>query len=127
MMQSDPPLSKPGKLRAEKLVATLQDQPIQAIYSTKFNRTRSTVIPISAKLSVGIQLYDPTKQAEFAQLLKSQKGATILVVGHSNTIPALVNLLSGTTNYPNLDDNEYDKIWIVTLKDGKALVEQMVY
>lgn len=127
LMQADPPLSKVGKLRAEKLVSALQDYPIQAIHSTRFNRTRSTVIPISSKISVGIQLYDPAKQAEFAQILKLQKNSTILVVGHSNTIPNLVNLLTGTSQYANLDDNEYDKIFIVTLKDGKALVEQMVY
>ncbi|HQS56328.1 MAG TPA: phosphoglycerate mutase family protein, partial [Sediminibacterium sp.] len=89
-MQANPPLSAQGKIRAEKLVDVLKPYSIDAIFSTKYNRTRSTAMPIAAKLGVEIQTYDPSKQAELASLLKSWKGKTILVVGHSNTVPGLV-------------------------------------
>lgn len=126
-MQADPPLSAAGKIRSEKLVEVLKSYPIQAIFSTKYNRTRSTAMPIAAKLGVEIQIYDPSKQADLASLLKSWKGKTILVVGHSNTVPGLVNLLTGSSNYPNLSDNEYDKIYLVRLDNGKSSHQQISY
>lgn len=126
-MQADPPLSSAGKMRADKLVSVLKSYPIQSIFSTKYNRTRSTVMPIAAKLGVEIQTYDPSKQADLALLLKSWKGKTILVVGHSNTVPGLVNLITGNTNYPNLADSEYDKMYIVRLENGKTTHQQISY
>lgn len=126
-MQADPPLSLVGKNRADKLVTVLKSYSIESIFSTKYNRTRSTVMPIAAKLGVEIQTYDPGKQADLALLLKSWKGKTILVVGHSNTIPALVNLLTGSSNYSNLGDNEYDKMYIVRLENGKTTHQQISY
>ncbi len=126
-MQADPPLLAAGKIRAEKLVELLKSYPIQSIFSTKYNRTRSTAIPIAAKLGVDIQIYDPSKQADLASLLKSWKGKTILIVGHSNTIPGLVNLLTGSSNYPNLSDNEYDKIFLVRLDGVKSSYQQISY
>ena len=126
-MQADPPLSAAGKIRSEKLVEVLKSYPIQAIFSTKYNRTRSTAMPFVAKLGVEIQIYDPSKQADLASLLKSWKGKTILVVGHSNTVPGLVNLLTGSSNYPNLSDNEYDKIYLVRLDNGKSSHQQISY
>lgn len=126
-MQADPPLSAQGKIRADKLVSVLKSYPIQSIFSTKYNRTQSTAMPIAAKLGVEIQTYDPSKQADLASLLKSWKGKTILVVGHSNTVPGLVNLLTGNASYPNLGDNEYDKLYIVRLENGKTTHQQISY
>lgn len=126
-MQADPPLSAMGKIRAEKLVTLLQRYSFEAIFSTKYNRTRSTAMPIADKLGLEIQIYEPGKQADLALLIKSWKGKTVLVVGHSNTVPGLVNLLTGNSNYPNLSDNEYDKIYIVRLENGKSTHQQISY
>jgi len=126
-MHADPPLSAVGKIRADNLVKVLTSYPIQVIFSTKYNRTRSTVMPIAAKLGLEIETYDPSKQADLASILKSWKGKTILVVGHSNTIPGLVNLLTGNSNYPNLSDNEYDKMYIVRLDKEKLTHQQISY
>ena len=47
-----------------------------------------------------------------------------LIVGHSNTIPGLVNYLSGTEDFQQLAENEYDKLFIVTLVElGVAKVQ----
>lgn len=127
MMQADPPLSDKGVQRAGKLIETLKSFTIDSIFSTNFNRTRSTVQPIASKSGIGIKSYDPKDQAAFAMLLKAMQGKTILVVGHSNTIPSLVNLLIGTAKYANLADNEYDKIWILRLENGKYTDSQIQY
>jgi len=126
-MQADPPLSDKGIIRAGKLVESLKSFSIDSIFSTNFNRTRTTAIPIANKFGVTIINYDPKNQTLFADRLKAIQGKTILVVGHSNTIPALVNLLIGSSKYANLADNEYDKIWILRLENGKYTDSQIQY
>jgi broad specificity phosphatase PhoE len=84
-------------------------------------------MPIAKKYKKGICIYDPKNQSTFAEMLKGLKGKTILVVGHSNSIPALVNLLIGQAKYANLADNEYDKIWILNIGNGKITETQIHY
>ncbi len=127
MMQADPPLSVKGVERSRKLLETLKSYHIDSIFSTNFNRTRNTVLPFATKFNITLCLYEPKNQAAFAEKLKKMNGKTILVVGHSNTIPALVNLLIGSTKYANLADNEYDKIWILHEEAGKYTETQIQY
>jgi broad specificity phosphatase PhoE len=126
-MQADPPLSMNGIQRSVKLLETLKSYHIDSIFSTNFNRTRNTVLPLATKFGIQIRLYDPKNQAAFANDLQKIEGKTVLVVGHSNTIPALVNLLIGNPKYANLGDNEYDKIWILHLVSGKYTEKQIQY
>ncbi len=65
-----------------------------------------------------IKAYDPADLQLFANELKSIQGKTIVVAGHSNTTPMLVNLLLGSKKYEAMNDNDYSKLWIVTIKDG---------
>lgn len=127
MMQADPPLSEKGIQRSGKLLETLKIYHIDSIFSTNFNRTRNTVLPVATKFGINVSLYDPKNQAALADKLTKMKGRTVLVVGHSNTIPALVNLLIGTDKYANLGDNEYDKIWILHFEEGKYTEKQIQY
>ena len=127
MMQSDPPLSAEGKQRAENLVVALKDFTPDGIFSSNYERTRATVTPLSSKHGLEIQYYDPRNQQTLADKLKSLTAQTIVVAGHSNTVPALVNMLLGETKFENLDDSVYNKIFIVTINDGKASVEVREY
>src|SRR5690606_16847507 len=92
----DPELSAEGKARAEELSRILQKVHINEIYSTPYKRTRNTVAPVAERLGLDIKSYDPAAQDKFTKVLKSASGKTILISGHSNTIPALLNLLTGT-------------------------------
>jgi hypothetical protein len=55
------------------------------------------------------------------------QGKTVVVAGHSNSTPMLVNLLLKENKYPNLDESVYDTYWIVTVTDGKAEAKIMKY
>lgn len=127
MMQADPPLSAEGKQRAENLVAALQAYTPTAVFSSNYERTRATVTPLSGKHGLEIQYYDPRNQQALADKIKTMTGQTIVVAGHSNTVPGLVNLLTGENKYENLDESVYNKIFIVTITDGKASVEIREY
>ena len=127
MMTANPPLSKAGELRAERLVSVLSSYKPDIIYSTNYLRTKATVSPIAKKFDKEIQIYDPKKLQSFADSLIKVEGKIIVVVGHSNTTPALVNLLIRENKYPALDDSVYDQYWIVTITNKKTTVEQRKY
>jgi hypothetical protein len=83
---------------------------------------------LSKKLGVDIQMYDPRNQQALADKLKTIEGSTIVVAGHSNTVPRLVNLLIGdNSKYADLDDSVYNKIYIVRVTDGIPTVEIREY
>ncbi len=126
MMQSDPDLSAAGKLRAQNIVSLLDGTTVDAVYSTNYIRTKATVTPLAEKYKLQVQLYDPRNQKAFADELKGMEGKTIVVAGHSNTVPRLVNLLAGTS-HPDLDESVYDQYYIVTIKEGVASVEIKKY
>ncbi len=120
---ADPNLAQVGMFRSIKLSQILADKEIKHIYSSNYQRTRQTAKPTSDDLRIPVQIYDPGKQKEFAEVLKGLDG-NVLVVGHSNTAPRLVNILLGEEGkYPDLEDVEYDNIYIVSLEPETASVE----
>ncbi len=127
----DPDLSPEGKLRSERLVKILKKYNPRQIYSTNFKRTRSTVTPwadqADAKYRLPIQIYDAQKLNEFVDLIRQGKAKTILVVGHSNTIPELANLLIKQQKYKDLDEFEYNKLWIIKIKKNKVKEKVIEY
>ena len=127
MMQANPALSKEGEMRAASLPEVLKAYTPDLFYSTDYTRTRSTITPLAKKFGKEIAVYDPRKLADFAAELQKITGKTIVVAGHSNTTPALVNLLIGEKKYPNLDESVYNQYWVVTINDGKAVAAQFSY
>ena len=116
----DPELSLPGKARAVRLMELLSEAGIDHIYSTDYKRTRATARPLADKLDLFIESYRPFEQ-ELTETLKGEMdGKQILVVGHSNTIPDLVNQLIDEKVYQQLPDDAYAQLFVVTLMEGKA-------
>ncbi|MDH4047353.1 MAG: histidine phosphatase family protein [Gammaproteobacteria bacterium] len=116
----DPPLSAAGRQRVAELTRQLVDADvvagIDAIYSTPFKRTRQTAEPLAARLAIPIEIYDPDdNEAVLAQILKKHKGRIILVVAHSDTVPALIADLGASKKVPAIAENEYDNIYVVSI------------
>lgn len=120
--KKDPPLTEKGRQRAERLKATLAAWKPDLFYSTATARTMQTITPMVTVCGKQIQTYSAAEQSTFAQALKQQAGKTIVVVGHSNTIPQLVNLLTGKDTYTDLPDDEFGRIFIVTVTHEKTSV-----
>lgn len=121
----NPDLSAEGKLRAQKLVEIVEKYNPDAIYSTNLLRTRSTARPLASEEGRMISIYDPRNLNQFAELLTSGKLKRIVVVGHSNTTPALANLLVKQDKYKSLDESVYNKIWIIKIKRNKKKPHQV--
>lgn len=122
-------LNEIGKKRAEDLKNTLQNIFIDQIYSTNLNRTLQTAEPIAKERNLKIETYDPGILGDFASFLKENyNGKTVLISGHSNTTPGLVNQIIGENRYSDLDETEFYHIFIISTFDHKKFsVLQMAY
>jgi broad specificity phosphatase PhoE len=122
----DPDLSSEGKARAEKLAKIVKRYKPGAIYSTDFKRTRDTVAPMAAKRKLKVEIYDAKKPTDLIDAIMKSKTKRFLIVGHSNTIPGLANLLGKKEVFKNLDDSEYGAIYIVRIKDGQVKMTEVI-
>ena len=103
----DPPLTATGQARAERLARLLADVPIDALYSSPTRRTRQTATPVAQAKRLGILDYDPTDAAAFARRLRREHPAgTVLVIGHSDTLPPLARALCGCS-VADMDERIY--------------------
>ncbi len=116
--QSDPVLSERGQQRAQQLAKQLEASGVKAIYSTGYKRTEQTAQPLADQLGLPINRYaagDP--QSLLLQLQQAQH--TSLIVGHSNTIPALVRLAGGTAD--DLSEDDYGDLFVLELQQGSLV------
>lgn len=96
------------------------------IYVNQFRRTQLTAdsIRINEKVDTAHYLADKNGDALVSVLLKNKKkDKRILIIGHSNTIPIIIQKL-GIVNYPvqNIPDGEYDNFYTITYRKGKAFL-----
>ncbi|MEP3479490.1 MAG: histidine phosphatase family protein [Fuerstiella sp.] len=110
----NPILSEAGKERAALLAKTLRNAELDHIHSTDYARTMMTAAATAATEELQVEKYNPAKLANFAMSLK-RAGGRHLVVGHSNTTPALVKLLGGDPGLPIEETAEYDRLYVVTI------------
>lgn len=114
----NPDLNLEGLKRAEKWASYFKDIELDAVYSTKYNRTQQTATPTAASKKLVVQSYNPNKMYDriFQQ---NTKGKTVLVVGHSNTTPFFANKIVGEKKHATMDDHDNASLYIVKLSDGK--------
>lgn len=116
--KTNPELTEAGIKRASQLAAYLSDKSIDKVYSTNFKRTVSTALPTAKNSNKEIIIYDQ-KNINIHTLASQNKGKSILVVGHSNTIPFLVNDLINEDVYAEIDERIYSDLFIVEIKNNK--------
>jgi broad specificity phosphatase PhoE len=116
----NPPLTEAGAARAQALVAVARDAGVTAIITTQYERTRKTAEPTATALRLTPEVVDAGPLPQHAKAVADQvlkhAGGTVLVVGHSNTIPAIVGAL-GAPQPRDLCDSEYDQLFVVVIGD----------
>ena len=100
---------------------------LAAVYSTPYIRTKQTVLPTAQEHGLEVQLYTAKKQKDFLKkVLAINTGKTILIVGHSNTINVMANVLLGKNRFEELDERIYDNLFIAAVSaEGKATVTRI--
>lgn len=120
MNQGDPELSSEGRERAQRLVKIAKKYKPHEILSTDYKRTKQTAEPIAAYRHKQVQVYDPRKATELIDRIMKSTTEHYLIVGHSNTIPVLANMLAKKEVFaPRLAEEEYGVIWVVRIRKGK--------
>ena len=117
---ADPALAPAGVERARALARLLAAAPLVAAYATPFRRTQLTAQPAAGLHGIPVTLYDPARPAtDFAaSLRKDYARGTVLVVGHSNTAPAIASALCACAVAP-LGEDDYDAIYVIRVRsDG---------
>ena len=126
---ADPALTAAGAARAESLADLVKDAGVRAVISTQFVRTRTTAAPAATRLGLAVDILDArlTARATADSLLARHRGHTVLVVGHSNTVPAIVEAL-GAPKPADICDAGYDNVFIVTMPvSGPTSVMRLHY
>jgi phosphohistidine phosphatase SixA len=102
-------LTAEGRAAAERLAAWLKRDPPRTILVSDTDRARATAAPTAARFGAAILVYDPKDTpALVAQILAAN--GTVLVVGHSNTVPDIVAGLGGARPAP-LVHEDFGDIW----------------
>lgn len=125
---ADSPLSEAGTARAESLAAVLDTVRVDAVIVTERQRTRLTAQPLLSRrrlepVVVATGPLDLHVGAVAAIVRERFAGRTILVVGHSNTVPAIARAL-GATDARALADGDYGDLFIVR-SDGRRVTVTM--
>ena len=116
----DPGLSEVGVRRVAELTRQLVDADVvagvDAVYATQFRRSQETARPVADALDLPINTYAAEDtELVLETILEDHKGKIILVVGHSDTLPALMANLGASKKVPQIAAAEYDNIYIVSI------------
>jgi broad specificity phosphatase PhoE len=117
----NPGLTEDGKARAKKLAEILAAVSIDGVYSTNYNRTLYTVTPTADMQNLQVNSYDHRSQDRLVETLITEKGKHYVVVGHSNSIPNLLNLFQDKKVYPAIDESVYDNFYVVVVNGEKKV------
>lgn len=115
--EADPGLTPDGQTRAQALADLMKASPPVMILTSPARRTQETAAPVAAQASVTPEVVPmppgdmPAHVRAVAERLRTLKpGQVALVVGHSNTVPAIIKALGGPP-LPNLPECAFDRLF----------------
>ena len=118
----DVTLSETGQARADELVAALAEARIDTIVTTQFRRTRDTAAPLARALKLTPTVVEAGRDtaAHVRAVVAAIRagGSAVLVVGHSNTVPAIIGALGGPA-MEELCEFEYSNLFTLALTTGQ--------
>ena len=113
----NPGLSAAGRRRAATLAEMLAGAGITAIFTSELRRTKDTAAPLAALLSIRpVEIADAPAAA--ARQVKAA-GKRVLVVGHTNTVPQVIEALGGPANVV-INAKEFDRMFVLQVPANRA-------
>lgn len=129
MPAEDPPLTPDGEARARRLVDLLANPRIAAVYASDTRRAQETARPLAAALGLPLTVR-PGRDIDglLADIGRRHVGRTVVVVGHSNTVPEIVGRLTRGRERVVVGDDRFDRIFSVTVtRFGPPSVVELRY
>lgn len=113
--KDDPIISEKGAERAQRLATLLGKSGVTHLFASEFQRTQQTLAPLALTVGVQPHIVSARDTAALASAIETlPRGSVVVVAGHSNTVPALLERLTGGAAKLALADNEYDRVFVVT-------------
>lgn len=107
------PLSEAGAARAERLAAMLKDSGVGAIYVTDFVRTRKTAEPLARLINRELTVLPKGDARELVERIrKDHAGQTVLLVGHTDTLPGLLKALGHPVDI-TIEPQDFTNLFVV--------------
>lgn len=120
----DPPLTAQGVKRAEALADELGYAEITTIIVSTALRTKQTAAPLAARRGLTPVEFAPLNTAAIAQhILANHAGGNVLVVGHTNTIPAIITALGATPPLAAIPEDDFDNLFLVHRVVGSPTIK----
>ncbi|HEX6006644.1 MAG TPA: phosphoglycerate mutase family protein [Burkholderiales bacterium] len=121
----NPPLSAQGRKRVEALIEAVRQAGVTSIYSTPYARTLETARGVAQVLELPvIETPIPNRSVpaygDSVAARVRRAGGVILVVGHSNTMGAVIKALGGP-EIAEIPDTEYGNLFVLTVEDGQPV------
>jgi phosphohistidine phosphatase SixA len=125
---ADSALSTAGVGRSYKLRDMLRHAGITRIFTSELRRTIDTAAPLAAAIAVSPQQTPAADAVALAsKIAASGIHDRVLVVGHSNTVPALLRSLH-VDEVVAIADDDYDNLFIVIpQKEGTPVLLRLKY
>ena len=125
----DPELTAAGTARAEHLRDMLAEVDLAAVYATATRRTQATARPTATAHGLKSIAYDPAALDRLAQTLhRDYVGRTVLVVGHSNTIPELLTALLGRSSGISIAAEDFGNLLVASVpRSGRGSLLHLHY
>lgn len=128
----DPPLTEAGKQRARALARALEDAGVTAIITSDKLRTRATAEPLAearglTPIVVGLGSGGVAAHIEaVAAEVRRHPGEVVVVIGHLNTVPAIIAALGGPRP-PDIPALEYGLLFLFVPGPGGARLVRASY
>jgi len=129
---NDPPLTSAGVARAQALAAALRNAGVTAVITSQLRRTRETAQPLATALGLMPQVVPisrttvPAHVEAVTAAIRRDEGRVILVVGHNNSVPAIIAALGGP-RLPDICESTYGDLFVLQLVAGEARLVRAHY
>jgi phosphohistidine phosphatase SixA len=127
----DPALTPAGRERAAELVRVVRawsagGTPVRALVSSEVKRTHETLEPLAASTGLAITVVGAKDTAAIVKTILAVDGGIVVLAGHSNTLPAIVQALGGPNGIA-IADAEYDQLFALTAPGANAALVTLRY
>jgi broad specificity phosphatase PhoE len=110
---NDPPLTAAGAQRAKLLASMLAGSGVDAIYVSELQRTQQTAAPLAARIHVKPKVIPAADTDALVKAIQKHKSGVVVVVWHSNKLPAIIAALGGPT--VDIPETDYDNLFVLTV------------
>ena len=111
---NNPPLSPAGYQRADALAERFKTTELDKVIVSTYRRTQETAAPTAEAQGLS-PIIIPANEIEeiVAEIQQSSTTRAVLVVGHSNTVPSIIEALHPNANVQEIAEDVFNQFHVV--------------